>query len=360
MSMRIVLPALAMALATGCKGVDCGEGTAERNGECVASSATVGAAKCGPFTELHGDTCVPMFPPTMCDPSTTAPDTDSAGVTTCIGTGGGGCAAKLPCPTSSGGKQTICGQIYDFETSQPFAAAGATGAQCTAGATSGPCALGIKAYDAVAFVMAQGMGGGLGTGAVYIDDCGRYRVSDIDPPGTAPLIALGFDDTTQPGPPGITNAVGVATGAVPNSATKDLDGYVVRAAVASGWGSPMLSAGIYATVYHGHRTGTDLAANVQFTFGPMSSPPPTMTNTDRDFYFAAAATTRVTLEPTAGVTGINGAALVSGANLGELYSGKGGLPSTCIWDIHGGAAVAGVVFIQSFRPTDAPGMTCPL
>jgi hypothetical protein len=49
-----------------------------------------------------------------------------------------------------------------------------------------------------------------------------------------------------------------------------------------------------------------------------------------------------------------------GANLGELYSGRGGLPSTCTYEIHTGGAVPGVVFIQIFRPTDAPGMTCPL
>lgn len=362
MHTRLVLPALFLALTPSCKGVDCGEGTAERNGACVPASQTVSAAKCGKFTVLQGDTCVPEFPPTTCDDDTTAPDTDtSTGVTTCIGTGTGGCAARLPCPAPAGGTQTICGQIYDFETSLPFAAPGATGTQCTPGAVTGPCALAIKAYDAVMFAGSNGTSGALQTGAVYIDDCGRYRVPDIMQPAM-PLIALGFDDAAPPaGPSGVTSAVGVATGAMAGLVTRDLDGYVVRGSVAAGWGTPALSAGIYAMVFHGHRTGTDLATGVQFRFGSMTSGP-TMTNADRDFYFPAGSTTRVTLGDSSLIaTGANGTVLVSGANLGEVYSGNGGLSSTaCAWDVHGGAAVPGVVFVQSFRPINATGMTCPL
>ena len=360
--MRLVLLALLMALAAGCKTVDCGDGTTERNGICVPASETVGTAKCGPFTELHGDMCIPMFPPTTCDPSTTAADTDiGTGVTTCIGTGAGGCAAKLPCPTPTDGKQTICGQIYDFETGQAFAQAGATGAQCTPGAATGPCSLGIRAFDAVAFAMNPGATLPLTTDPVYIDDCGRYKVPEVAQPA-GPFIALAIDDAAaaNAGPAGTTNAVGVATPKAPNFATKDFEGFIVRGAVAGAWGGPSLAAGIYAPVYRGHRTGFDLATGVQFTFGPMSTPPPTMTDMNRDFYFAAGATTRTTLDGAANATGANGTALVSGANLAEIYSGRGGIPSTCIWDIHAGAAIPGVVFIQIFRPIDFPGMTCPL
>ena len=141
----VLVPA---ALAASCKAVDCGDGTTEKDGSCVAASQTVGNASCGPFTVLQGTQCVPMFPPTMCDPATTGEDTDDMGVTTCIGTGAGGCSAKLACPAPTDGTQTICGQIYDFETNQPFAQTGAIGTPCATGATTGPCALGIKAYDA--------------------------------------------------------------------------------------------------------------------------------------------------------------------------------------------------------------------
>ena len=270
MYMRIVVPALALALATSCKGVDCGEGTAESNGTCVAANQTVGTAKCGPFTELHGDTCVPMFPPTTCDPDSTAPDTDkSTGVTTCIGTGGGGCAAKLPCPTPTDSTLTVCGQIYDFETNQPFAASGAMGTKCTPGGTTGPCALAIHAYDAVAFAGSMGMSPALTTGEVYVDDCGRYKVPGVPTTGLmAPFIALGFDDAdvpTKKGPGGVTNAVGLVTGATPG-ATKDFDAFVVPKTTSDKWGgTPPLDTthGIFAAVYHARRTGPDLQSGAR-------------------------------------------------------------------------------------------------
>lgn len=359
---RSVLLALLAALTPSCKGIDCGDGTTERNGSCVASGQTVSAARCGPFTMLQGDLCVPMFPPTVCDPGTTAEDTDKGtGVTTCIGTGAAGCSAKLGCPTPTDGTQTICGQIFDFETGQPFAQAGATGAQCSAASTSGPCSLGIHAFDAVAFVGNPTGTPPLATSAVYIDDCGRYRIQGIAQPG-GPFIALAIDDAAPAamGPSGTTNAVGIATPKMPSSATKDLDAYIVKGATAAGWGMPPLANGIYAQVFHAKRTGPDLASGVTVTLGPAASPPPTMVDMTRDFYFGAAATTRTTLDGAANATGASGTALVSGANLGELYSGKGGIPTTCAWEIHAGAAIPGVVFIQSFRPTDAPGMTCPL
>jgi hypothetical protein len=363
---RIVLLAsllIGAAAAAGCKNVDCGDGTTERNGACVPSNETVSTAKCGPFTELHGDACVPMFPPTLCDPGTTQPDVDtSTGVITCIGTGAGGCSAKLACPTPTDGKQTICGQLYDFENGQPFAQAGATGTPCVPGATTtGPCSLGIRAFDAVALAMNPTMTPPLGTDAVLIDDCGRFKVPEIVQP-TGPLIALAVDDAAMAaaGPGGTTNATGVATGKMANFATKDVEAFVIKGSVAAGWGSPSLAAGIYAAVYRGHRTGLDNQAGVTLTLGSMASPPPTMTDMNRDFYFGSAATTRTTLDGAANVTGSNGTALLSGATLTELYSGRGGLPSTCTYDIHGGAAVPGVVFVQIFRPTDVPGMTCPL
>jgi hypothetical protein len=365
MQPRIVLLALMAALAAGCKNVDCGDGTTERNGTCVPSSETIGAAQCGPFTELHGNQCVPMFPPTVCDPDSTDGETDVMGVTTCIGTGGGGCSARLACPAPTDGKQTICGQIYDFENNEAFAQPGATGAQCAAGASSGPCALAIKAYDAVMFASSMGAAGQLATDPPYIDDCGRYRITEIAQPGPPGLIALGFDDAVgTPGPSGITNAVGVATGAVPSSATRDLEGFIVRPTTTASWGMlALLGAGIYAPVFRGHRTGFDLAAGVTVTFAPMSNPTQMSPMPGRDFYFVAGTTNRTTLDngPSANATATNGTALVSGATLTEVYSGAGGgIPATCLWEIHGGAAVPGVVFIQIFRPMNFPGMTCTL
>jgi hypothetical protein len=359
---RIVLLALLMVPAPSCKSVDCGPGTTERNGTCAPANETVGTAMCGPMTELRGGQCAPILPPTMCDPATTQEETDSNGVVVCISKGGGGCGAKLPCPTPTDGRQTICGQIYDFETDEPFAQPDATGAPCAAGATSGPCTLGIKAFDAAAFVGNPTGTPPLATDPVFIDDCGRYRVSEIAQPA-GPFVALAIDDAVM-GPGGTTNAVGIATAKNPNSATKDFDAFIVRSATTTRWGAtPPLASGIYAPIYRGHHTGRDLASGVTFTFAPaMPQTYPTMTDTNRDFYFTGCPTNRTALDPAASTTSTNGTALVSGANLNEVYAGAGGLSpaSQCIWEVHPGAAIPGVVFIQIFRPTNAPGQTCPL
>jgi hypothetical protein len=361
MQTRLVLLTVVMVLDAGCKSVDCGEGTTERDGVCVAADQTVGRAQCGPFTELQGDTCTPILPPTVCDPATTVADVDDQGVTTCIGTGaGGGCSAPLACPAPTDGKQTICGQLFELETNTPFAAPGANGTPCTAAAASGPCAIGVRAYDAVAFAMNPSTAP-LTTGPVHVDDCGRYRISEIPVPGTG-FIAVAVDDAVQ-GPGGLTNATGVATPAAMNTATKDLEAFIVPGATTTAWatsGGPTIEMGYYVPIYRGHRTGTDLVAGVTVTYGAMTMPPPATTDLARDFYFAADAAARTTLNAVADLTGINGTALFSGANLGELYSGQGALPAECRWSIHAGASTPGVVFIQIFRPINNGPMTCPL
>lgn len=351
---RSILLALLVAVTPGCKALDCGDGTTERNGLCVAPNQTVSAAICGPHTKLAGDICIvdPDDPATKCDPGTTAEEVNPVtGVTICVGTGGGGCSARLACPNGTGGKQTICGQIYDFETGLPFAAPSATGAQCGTGATSGPCALGIKAYDAVAFAQSGGTGGALTTGAVYIDDCGRFRIPDVSQPAAAPVIALGVDDIAQPGPGGITNAAGVTTGAVVNGAKRDVEAFVVKASTAAGWSGTSLATGIFALVFHGTLTGPGLAAGITVTRNGAIDAGHTL-------YFGAAVANRTALDSTAHVTGVNGTALynITSPVLTDMYSGTGGLPSGCNWEPHGGVALQGLVFIQTFRPT---GSTCP-
>jgi hypothetical protein len=363
METRFVLLVLLTAQVVGCKGVDCGDGTTERNGVCVPSNETIGNARCGPFTTLQGDTCVPMFEPTVCDPASTAADIDpTTGVTTCISTGAVGCSAKLPCPApTDSSKQTICGQIYSFETGELFAQPDAVGTRCptVCAATAGPCALAIKAFDAVTFANSGGTSGALATGDVYIDDCGRFRVSNITQP-TGPLVALGFDDAdlTKAGPMGISNSVGIATPkGVP--ATRDLEAFVVAPATAIGWatsGVPFgASNGIFAPVFRGHRTGTDVAAGVVVTRNGAS-------DATHDYYFAAGATGRTTLDLAATMTGANGTAVYNITNpvITDLYSGTGGLPAGCVWEAHPGASVGYVVFIQIYRPTNAPSATCPL
>ena len=356
-----IILVISLSQTVGCQQLECAQGTIERDGRCEPAEVTTNGGMCGPFTMLIGDRCVPVLPPTQCDPATSEATYDpETGIYTCIGTGGGGCDAALACASPSGAtKQTICGQIWDFELNMKFAAAGATGARCpTTPTATGPCSLNVTAYDAIAFGMNPATAQPLATGMTYIDDCGRFRLSDIEVPPT-PFIGLGFDDAGAMGPTGNTVTVGVATPKIPGGVTRDLEGFIVQPATVQKWattGGPPLSTGIYAPVYRAHKVG------ISDPFAPQPGVTAILgTNTAvNDWYFSAVEVTRATIDPAATVTGANGTALVNNVSLanGNTFNGQGGLGPGCQWEPHTPAALAGIVFIQIYRKVNLAGQTC--
>lgn len=364
---HIYIAVVSLLLHAGCKEVECGEGTIERDGTCAPSSTSVDPAKCGPNTIVVGDQCLPRFDPTVCDPATTLEDLDtSTNVTTCVGTGGGGCGAPIACPQPSAGKQNICGQLHHIETNEAFEAMDSSGTRCDPAtpAASGPCALRINAYDAIAFAM-NPMTAPLPVGETYIDDCGRFRLTDITPPAGSPFIALGMDDVdpTKIGPMGATNATGIATAKAADTATKDVELFAVPATTTTKWamtGGPTIAGGIYTMIFRQKRAPSRLTqAGVTMVKG---MPPNFMPAPATDHYFIATDVQRERVDATAVGTGANGTALVTNAALADgFFTGSpSGLPAECIWSVHPAQTVAGVVFVQILRPINAPGMTCPL
>ncbi|MCW5806781.1 MAG: hypothetical protein KIT31_30760 [Deltaproteobacteria bacterium] len=350
------------SLAGGCKELECGVGTIDKNGTCVPADETVSDAKCGPFTELRGDVCVPIFPPTQCDDGTTAPDVDPAtGVVTCIGTGGGGCNAPLACPQPADGKQTICGQIYDLKDDSKFAAPDATGAQCTEATATGPCSVDIHAYDAIVFGTNPQTAPKLPPtdqpGGVYVDDCGRFRIENISVP-SGPLIAIGVDDATV-GPMGSIGASGFATLKVPGTATRDTELFVANIATVGAWqasGGPPVTGGMAISIFRSSKTGRTPQAGVTVTKSGNTIP-------NNDFYFTANETNRGTIDPNATATGANGTALITGAAIGDglVFSAQQGpLPPECKWETHGAVSLPFILFVQIYRPTNNGAMTCNL
>jgi hypothetical protein len=299
-----------------------------------------------------------MFPPTECDPVTTTPSIDpETGVVTCIGTGGGGCTAPFACPTPAmANRLTICGQLFDIETNAKFADAMATGAPCTTPTASGPCALQIAAYDALEFGADPMNAMPRPVGSVYLDDCGRYRVVDIDTNGTGPFIGLGFDDAGGPigNPAGVTVTVGVAAPKV-NPVVSDFEAWIVKGSTTALWamnGGPPLSGGIYLATYRAHKLGPGVdrhAPQAGVQFAKMGAP-----LTANDHYFQAALTTHTLTDPAASVTGMNGTVLVTNRSVAEsvAFDGIGGLGAGCRWEPHAAASLPGIVFAQVYRKTD--------
>ncbi|MEJ7604197.1 MAG: hypothetical protein WKG01_40405 [Kofleriaceae bacterium] len=358
--MRTVFLLGALFGFSSCDSVECGDGTIERDGKCVPANVVVDNATCGPFTELEGTVCVPELPPTLCDGETTEENIDpETGVITCVGTGAGGCTAPFPCGTPVAGKQSICGQLYDLETNQKLSKADATGAPCTASEATGPCAIGIRAYDAIAFGSDPGSAMPLAVEEITIDDCGRYGVKGITVPA-GPFIGLGIDDANpaNQGPLGITNTVGVTTLKAPGTATQKFEAFVVAKSVTDMWtasGGPPLSGGLFVPIFRAARTGLANQENVVVTRNGAVIP-------DDDHYFVDQ-TGHTTIDPAATATSTNGTAIITNAAVTEstAYSAQvGPLPAQCVWEKRAGASLPFIVFVSVFRPANALGMTCPL
>ncbi len=359
----LLAASLGLALHTGCKDLECADGTIEKDGKCAPSDVTVSNAGCGPLTVLQGDKCVPMFPPTECDPATTQADVDPAtGVTTCIGIGGSSCDGAFSCPPPAAGKQSICGQLFDIEDNTKFQTKNEmpNGTKCQPGSTDGPCGVTVTPYDALQFAASPTTAQPLAVGDVYVDNCGRYRLTDITLPG-GPFIGLGVDDvnTANRGPAGITNTVGIALPKGAGVATKDFEGWIAKKSTTDMWtstgGPSVTGTGVFVGIYRAHKVGFDLQAGVTVTKG--GSPQPA-----NDSYFVPTETTRRNVQAAANVTGMNGTALIINAvaSDGPVFSGTGGLPPECVWEPHAGGTIQNIVFVGLFRPANALGQTCPL
>ncbi len=359
----ILLSLLASLAATGCKQIECGDGTIDRNGVCQPGEGMVDPAICGDGTVLVADRCEPLLPPTECDPaSTTAVIDESTGVTICMGVGGPGCPAP-----SGATKQSICGQLYDFETNAKLEAPGATGAACDpqAPTADGPCALTIAVYDAQKFANNPTGTPQVSVGQLTIYDNGQFSLADVETSEIQPFVGLGVDDAdaSKKGPSGYAVTSAIAFNKDPGKRTTGVELWLVKPSTAAAWaaapgGGPSLTTGIYAAVFRAHAEGVgDQYANqpdVTITTGASSITP-------SYYYFNAAETNRTNIDMDATATGANGTGLVTGTGvLTSPWSGTGGIADTtnCKWDQHIAATLQGIVFIQVYRKVAQFGKTC--
>lgn len=355
----ILISLLASLAATGCKQIECGDGTIDRNGVCQPGDGTpVSPATCGEGTMLVGDRCQPVYPPTECDPDTTEMQFDeTTGLTMCVGTGTGG----LPCPTASGTKETICGQLYDFETNAKLEAANATGAVCDPGAPAadGPCALQLVVYDASAFANNPSGATPVTVGDVKINDRGEFSLIDVETSMINPYVGIGVDDAGMAmGPTGYAITSAIAFNKDPGKAVRGVELFLVKPSTAAAWanngGPSATTTGIYAGVFRAHAKGvSDQYANqagVTFT-GP---------GTPNDFYFMAAETNRTNIDMAASSTGANGTGLITNIPTLASVTASGGITDTtnCKWESHLGVTLQAIVFIQVFRKEAQFGKTC--
>jgi hypothetical protein len=348
-------------VSTGCKSLDCGEGTIERDGVCSPADDNPGSANCGPFTMLENGVCVPMFDPTICDPGTTEeildPDT---GVITCQGTGAGDCSAPLSgCDVAAPNTMTVCGRIYDVEDDTVVGMGSADTGQCPMGGeANGSCALVIRPYDALLFAGNPTGTMPLNAAEIYHDRCGRFRMRDIVLAG-APFVGLGV--APHPAQGSTNRLTGVAFPSQNGGALRDVVAYTTRMATDMMWtstageGTSLATQGVYVHIYRANGT-TNMplsgapATGVTITQGGSALP-------NDDYYFSDSNPSQRTTLVEDPPTGATGTGLILRQPDLNPYSGMGGgLPGGCNWYTSMGATIGGVVFVQIHNPV---GASCP-
>lgn len=345
--------ALAAALATlqsGCSTVECGEGTIERDGDCVGSEQSTVPAICGDGTILVNGTCVAEA---VCDPSSTVLVPVGDGTFICEGQGGGAlpaCDQPLPCPSASGTTTTICGQFYDVESDDELGEAEGDAVRCDPNvlAASGPCSYKLEFYDALAFSMGSTTQLDYEADDLIYDSCGRFRVTGLAAAGSG-ITAVGAR-----GP--ITS--GIAVRVTPGGTYPGQRLYTVTPATNAKWseqiGRPDIKLnGVYVSIHVLPPFGGELnpAENVVLTG--------TTGGNNSNFYFSDSdPLQRSTVMPTLDDTGVNGTAiLLDQPTLGSFTSTGGTLPGSCAWGTVQGGNIPGVYFIQLRVPFNGPGST---
>lgn len=339
----------------GCnKLLECGPGTVEKDGLCVAGDEAVTGGQCGPGTvfdwtsgvcrnaDLVGDGGTVG----VCGPNTVVEYSDG-GVPYCVGTGdGGGCLGDRACPAPTGSKITLCGKIFDVEdTSKVEEDAILDGDQFK---------IKVYIYDALAFANAPPGMPPAPIGEGDVDRCGRFVAQDITTPFTG-FVAVATED--HPDRVGVDDYIltGIATRVENGQTLRGLRAFVTRRATEAMWtasanlpgGQTLLSKGIYLPVF----INTMEAPLSPFPGAPTAGVTITfsngMTNTANDYYFAdMMPLNRTTIDPAASVTGPNGTGVYVLGDLVE-YSGSGGnLPAGCNWPKTLAKSVPGVVFVQ--------------
>lgn len=226
-------------------------------------------------------------------------------------------ALDLRCPEAAAGTFAVCGTLHDVETGEPLRTA-----------------LDVRAYDAVAFASNPDAATPLSARSIVADASGRFHVVDAAVPtlGTA-LITSGAASATDHVLSG--TSMPVAGG------DRLTDAWLpaLRRSTVDAWTS---SAAIYAT-----GTFADSGAVLSVFIGddgPAAGVEAVVPSPDTSFYFDAASSAIVDVDPTATHTGADGAALTIRTGL-DNHSGQGGEPAGCEWPSALAASVPGLVWV---------------
>jgi len=363
-----LLTALAIAplstLWLGCDTLECGEGTTEVNGVCVAADGEIPEnIYCAQGTHWDPATqgCIPDLEPTECEEGTTQIVLDpERGIFICQGIGGGDICER-PCPQPTAGKNTVCGRLTDAETGEYIEMADADGTDCLdipAGDRTGPCLLDVLFYDALGFAQNPTGTAPLPTDELFVNNCGWYMGTNIPTPALG-YMAVGAEDSDGAADTYVLS--GVAFPVAPGERFADQKTYVARHASDETWtdtaGYPFgattfAGKGVFMPIF-------SIAGEVPVTGVKITRDPAGVVPAD-DFYFDDTdPTVRSSVNVTQDSTGPNGAGLMINSPLVD-HAGTGGdnLPAGCVWEPELAKSIPTVVFANERWAKDSEGEDC--
>jgi hypothetical protein len=347
---------LALALLAGCKNLDCGDNTLEKDGQCVANPMAPGF-QCGAGTvydEASGLCLNSLFEEGggICGDGTVLV-VDAEGIHYCEGTGTGSCDKALPCPTPTGENIALCGQLFDVEDSTLLSEKLDT------------TKIEVRVYDPIAFATDPG-----GTAPIKVasaDACGRFAIGEITPPSSS-FVAVAAQDKVDADD--LVMLTGVATANNRGQARAGMRLFTMRRSTAAAWtealalATPLEQSGGYLPIYLTPAAKGGVVtppfpaqptAGVKVTTGTF----PTETEvTSNRYYFTDTVRTERKLPsaaPTA--TGMNGTALVLQIPGLPQYGGMDNEPAGCQWNDNLAATPPGTLYVQEKLPGPTEG--CP-
>jgi hypothetical protein len=360
--LRALIAAIAIAttaFVAGCDNLECGEGTAEVDGECTAADGVSPETdSCGEGTSYSPTemACVPDTPPTECGPNT-VPQVRQDGVVVCVGTGMDDCTSPIFCADPDSNNISVCGRLVDAETGLRIEQAGApTDCDPLTPSASGPCSLELELYDAIEFANNPAAAPPLDRsgGEVTIDSCGRFRALNLAAP-TFGAVGISVDDA------GATDTYALTGSAALVSPGMRIEGLSVRATsrqTDDGWtssagdpfsGQTFSEVGVVLAVFS---TSTTPTSGVTITFDGA-------TRVADDYYFSDTDQRISTVDTALTATGANGAGLMVNAGQGD-YGGQGAEPQGCVWPARLASTAGDVVFVANRPAVDMQsGAPCP-
>lgn len=344
----------AALLAQGCGGVECGEGTVERGGDCVAEQTPANNCVCGFGTHFDDDLdlCVADYAPAVCNPETTVEVLRDDDVILCKGDCSGGCPPACPLPAV--GHVSVCGQIVSIETTGRIDAdGGGTGRLCDdipVEERTGPCLMKLSISDGLDWpISADALD-------VSLYDCGYFAVTNMPAPASGKLL-LTVDDAN-----GSAAEEWVPTATILNVSSgerhESVNAYGLRHSTdqlwteSAGWpfgGTTFSDKGTLAMIFLRNETPVGFVEIVRSPGG---------VDADADYYFSDEGRyTRRTILLSQYATGLDGTGLIVDSPLVD-HGGSGGLPDLCVWPWEPAAAIPGVLMVTERRATRIGGGLC--